>query len=84
VFSKGETFGTFGPPSYMATWVLMRATDAACQDGSATRAEVSANVKKTNIPSILGGTIRFNKTGDVLGSKFYTFKVENGKYTLAG
>jgi branched-chain amino acid transport system substrate-binding protein len=83
-FSKGKTFGTFGPPSYMATWVLMRATDAACQDGSATRAEVSANVKKTNIPSILGGTIRFTKTGDVLGSKFYTFKVENGKYTLAG
>ena len=83
-FSKNKTFGTFGPPSYMAAWVLMRATDAACRDGSATRAEVSAAVKRTNIPSILGGNIRFNAKGDVLGSKFYTFKVTNGKYTLAG
>jgi branched-chain amino acid transport system substrate-binding protein len=83
-FSNNKTFGTFGPPSYMAAWVLMRATDAACRDGSATRAEVSANVRRTNIPSILGGTIRFNRRGDVLGSKFYTFKVENGRYTLAG
>jgi branched-chain amino acid transport system substrate-binding protein len=83
-FSKNKTFGTFGPPSYMAAWVLMRATDAACRDGSATRAEVSANVRRTNLPSILGGTVRFNRRGDVLGSKFYTFKVENGRYTLAG
>ena len=84
VFSKGKTFGTFGPPSYMATWVLMRAMDVACQDGSATRSEVTAAVKRTNLPSILGGVIRFTPKGDVRGAKFYTFKVESGKYTLAG
>jgi branched-chain amino acid transport system substrate-binding protein len=83
-FSKNKSFGTFGPPSYMATWVLMRATDAACQDGSATRAEVAAAVKRTNTPSILGGTIRFTSKGDPVGAKFYTFKITNGKYTLAG
>jgi branched-chain amino acid transport system substrate-binding protein len=83
-FSKNKTFGTFGPPSYMAAWVLMRATDAACRDGSATRAEVSAQVKKTNVPSILGGTIRFTPKGDPVGAKFYVFKVTNGKYALAG
>jgi branched-chain amino acid transport system substrate-binding protein len=83
-FSKNKAFGTFGPPSYMATWVLMRATDAACRDGSATRAEITAGVKRTNVPSILGGTIRFNAKGDPVGAKFYTFKVTNGKYTVAG
>jgi branched-chain amino acid transport system substrate-binding protein len=83
-FSKNKAFGTFGPPSYMATWVLMRATDAACRDGSATRAEVTAAVKKTNTPSILGGTIRFTAKGDPVGAKFYTFKITNGKYALAG
>lgn len=83
-FSKGKTFGTFGPPTYMATWILMRATDAACRDGRATRAEVAAAVKRTNVPSILGGSIRFNSKGDVAGAKFYTFKITNGKYTLAG
>jgi branched-chain amino acid transport system substrate-binding protein len=83
-YSKNKSFGTFGPPSYMAAWVLMRATDAACRDGSATRAEITAQVKKTNVPSILGGTIRFTPKGDPVGAKFYVFKVTNGKYALAG
>jgi branched-chain amino acid transport system substrate-binding protein len=83
-FSKNRTFGTFGPPSYMATWVLMSAINTACRDGSATRAEVTANVKRTRLPSILGGQVRFTAKGDVAGAKFYVFKVTNGKYTLAG
>jgi branched-chain amino acid transport system substrate-binding protein len=83
-FSKNKTFGTFGPPSYMATWVLMTAINTACRDGAATRAEVTANVKRTNLPSILGGQVRFTAKGDVAGAKFYVFKVTNGKYTLAG
>ena len=83
-FSKNRTFGTFGPPSYMATWVLMSAINTACRDGSATRAEVTANVKRTRLPSILGGQVRFTAKGDVAGAKFYMFKVTNGKYTLAG
>lgn len=82
-FSKNKPFGTFGPPSYMAAWVLMRAIDSACKDGKATRAEVTAAVKRTNVPSILGGSIRFTKKGDVAGAKFYMFKIVNGKYTLA-
>jgi branched-chain amino acid transport system substrate-binding protein len=83
-FSKNRTFGTFGPPSYMATWVLMSAINTACKDGAATRAEVTANVKRTRLPSILGGQVRFTAKGDVAGAKFYMFKVANGKYTLAG
>ena len=83
-FSKNKTFGTFGPPSYMAQWVLMTAINTACRDGSATRAEVTANVKSTRLPSILGGQVRFTAKGDVAGAKFYIFKITNGRYTLAG
>ena len=83
-FSRNKAFGTFGPPSYMATWVLMGAINTACRDGSATRAEVTANVRRTNVPSILGGQVRFTKKGDVAGAKFYVFKITNGRYTLVG
>ena len=68
----------------MATWVLMSAINTACQDGTATRAEVAANVKRTRLPSILGGQVRFTSKGDVAGAKFYVFKITNGRYTLAG
>lgn len=83
-FSKNKSFGTFGPPSYMAAWVIMAAIDTACKDGKATRGEVTANIRKTNTPSILGGSIKFTARGDVAGAKFYVFKVTNGKYTIAG
>jgi branched-chain amino acid transport system substrate-binding protein len=83
-FSHNKSFGTFGPPSYMATWVLLSAMNTACSDGAATRAEVTANVKRTRLPSILGGQVRFTAKGDVAGAKFYVFKITNGKYTLAG
>jgi ABC-type branched-subunit amino acid transport system substrate-binding protein len=68
----------------MATWVLMTAINTACRDAAVTRAEVVANVKRTRIPSILGGQIRFTSKGDIAGAKFYMFKITNGKYTLAG
>jgi branched-chain amino acid transport system substrate-binding protein len=83
-FSGGKTFGTFGPPSYMAAWVLLRAMNTACRDGKITRAEVTANVRRTNIPSILGGSIRFTAKGDVVGAKFYVFRITNGTYQLVG
>jgi branched-chain amino acid transport system substrate-binding protein len=83
-FSKNKAFGTFGPASYMAAWVALSAVNTACRDGAATRAEVTANVRRTRLPSILGGTIRFTAKGDLIGSKVYMFKIANGKYTLAG
>ncbi len=83
-FSHNKTFGTFGPPSYMSAWVLMSAMNTACRDGKITRAEVTANVKRTNLPSILGGTVRFTARGDVRSPKFYIFEVTNGTYKLVG
>jgi branched-chain amino acid transport system substrate-binding protein len=83
-FSRNRAFGTFGPPSYMATWVAMNAIRNACSDGRATRSEVTRNVRRTNVPSILGGRVRFTSRGDVRGAKFYIFRVTNGNYALVG
>jgi branched-chain amino acid transport system substrate-binding protein len=83
-FSKNKTFGTFGPPAYMAAWAALTAMNKACSDDKSTRAEVTANVKKTNLPSILGGRLQFTAKGDVKTPKFYIFKVQNGTYSLVG
>jgi branched-chain amino acid transport system substrate-binding protein len=83
-FSRNRAFGTFGPPSYMAAWVAMNGIRRACADGRATRAEVTRNVRSTNVPSILGGNLRFTRRGDVRGAKFYIFRVTNGNYSLVG
>jgi branched-chain amino acid transport system substrate-binding protein len=83
-YSRNKAFGTFGPPSYMAAWVAMTAIRGACADGTATRAEVSAQVRRSAVPSILGGQIRFTPRGDVRAAKFYIFKVTNGNYALVG
>ncbi len=83
-FSKNRTFGTFGPPTYMAGWVAMDAIRKACARGGATRAEVTRNVRATNLPSITGGRTRFDKKGDLFGGGSFTvFKISNGKYTVA-
>jgi branched-chain amino acid transport system substrate-binding protein len=83
-YSNNRAFGTFGPPSYMAAWVSMNAIRTACNDGRATRPEVSRIVRRTNVPSILGGRVRFTARGDVRGAKFYIFRVQNGNYSLVG
>lgn len=81
-FSNNKAFGTFGPPSYMAAWVAMGAIQRACADGDANRAEVTRQVRRTNIPSILGGRISFTRRGDPNPTKFYIFRVRNGTYAL--
>ena len=50
----------------------------------ATRAEVTTFVRRTNIPSIFGGTVRFSRSGDPLPTRFVLYKVTNGKYTEVG
>jgi ABC-type branched-subunit amino acid transport system substrate-binding protein len=83
-FSRNRAFGTFGPPTYMASWVAMTAIQRACADGRATRQEVTNQVRRTNVPSIMGGRIQFTRRGDVRGAKFYIFRVTNGTYRLVG
>jgi branched-chain amino acid transport system substrate-binding protein len=83
-FVKKDTSGAFGPATYMAGWVAMVAITKACADDNATRAEVVTYVRRTNVPSIIGGKIVFDAKGDVRGGKFVIYKIANGKYSPVG
>jgi branched-chain amino acid transport system substrate-binding protein len=83
--SKFGSFGTFGPPVYAAMHVVDEAIAAVCKNGDTpSRSNVLEQIKKTNQPeSILGQPIKFTPQGDLIGAKFFTFKLdEKGKYGL--
>jgi len=74
-------FGTFGPPSYLATWIMLTAMKRACATKSPGRLAVLRilpSVKITGSP--LGGTFAFSKTHDPSGAKFYIFQVKGGQF----
>ncbi len=77
-------FGTFGPPVYAATHVLDQAIATACKSGSASRSAVLSAVKATDQPtSILGQPIKFTPHGDLVGAKWFLFKIDSkGQYKL--
>ncbi len=80
-FVSKDTSGAFGPATYMAGWVAMSAIERACADGTATRAEVVRQLRRTNSPSIIGPNIRFDAKGDLRGGgAFVIYRITNGKY----
>ena len=83
-YSKNKAFGAFGPATYMAGLVAMNAIEKACGDGTTNRAEVTREVRRTNIPSIFGGRLKFSAKGDPLPTRFVIYKITNGKYSPAG
>jgi branched-chain amino acid transport system substrate-binding protein len=84
-FVKKDTSGAFGPATYMAGWVAMGAIQKACRDGAASRAEVVNFVKQTNVASIIGAPIRFDRKGDLRGGgEFVIYKITSGKYAPVG
>jgi branched-chain amino acid transport system substrate-binding protein len=73
--SHGGDAEFFGAPSYVAAQVVGGAIDRACKDGKATRAEVRAQVRKTNLKkTVLGLNVRFNAQGDIRGGQFGIWK----------
>jgi branched-chain amino acid transport system substrate-binding protein len=87
--NPGKNVGSFGPPSYGATQVLLNAIKQACTagKGSIDRRGVLRKVKQVVIKNwILGGTFRFSsKSNDPLNAKFYIFQIQsNGTYKLIG
>jgi ABC-type branched-subunit amino acid transport system substrate-binding protein len=80
-FVSKDTSGAFGPATYMAGWVAMAAIERACADGTATRAEVVTQLRRTNSPSIIGSNVRFDAKGDLRGGgAFVIYRITNGKY----
>src|SRR4051812_12250425 len=82
---KYGTFGTFGPGTYAAAHVVNEAIAAVCKAGETpSRKNVLEQIKQTNLPeSILGQPIKFDEKGDLIGAKFFLFKLdENGMYAL--
>ena len=81
---------SFGPPTYGAVQVALRAIKAACvanKNVLPNRRAVLRKVKQVRItPWILGGTFRFStKSNDPLNAKFYIFQIQsNGTYKLVG
>jgi branched-chain amino acid transport system substrate-binding protein len=89
--NPGKTVGSFGPPTYGATQILLTAIKAACTAGKGTikkRSAVATDMKKVKIANfILGGTFSWDKANvqDPAGAKFYIFQIQpDGTYKLVG
>jgi branched-chain amino acid transport system substrate-binding protein len=88
--NPGKTVGSFGPPSYGATQVLLNAIKQACVADHGvlkSKKDVLRKVKQVVIKNwILGGSFKFStKSNDPLNAKFYIFKIQsNGSYKLVG
>ncbi len=75
----------FGAPSYVAAQVVGQAIDRACANGTATRTEVRAQIRKTNLKkTVLGIPVKFNKVGDIAGGRFGIWKSNGTKFNPVG
>jgi branched-chain amino acid transport system substrate-binding protein len=77
----------FGAPSYVATQVVSGAIDRACANGTASRAEVRAQLKKTKVSkkaSLLGLPVSFDSNGDMVKKPFGIYHSVNGVFVRVG
>lgn len=76
-------FGTFGPPTYAATMVVLEAMWRASEAGELSREAVVEEVRNTDQElSVLGGPLAFDENGDVEGASFYIFQVKGDNFEL--
>ena len=71
---EGRAATKFGPAAYVAAEVAVRAVVAACADGRATRREVLARIRATDLGTVLG-RVRFTARGDVRGASYAVFRL---------
>jgi hypothetical protein len=54
---------------------------ATCRDGDATRAGVANALPRTHIPStLLGSPVRFDSHHELVGSRYWMYRIEGGNY----
>lgn len=78
-------FGTFGPPTFAATHVIMTAALNLAEAGEEiTREAMAEAIGEVQVEdSILGQPIMFDENGDLEGAEFFIFQVqEDGSYEL--
>jgi branched-chain amino acid transport system substrate-binding protein len=88
--NPGKNVGSFGPPTYGAVQVLLKAIKATCDKGHgkiAKRAAVIQNVKRVTVDKgwILGGKFGWSKinTNDPNITRFYIMQIQSdGTYKL--
>lgn len=74
-------FGTFGPPTYAATWAVLEAIKVASDAGQLSRENVRDAVALTDQqPSVMGTPLSFDENGDVKDAQFYIFQVQDGAF----
>ncbi len=79
---KGEFFGA---PTYVAAQVVGGAIDRACKNGTASRAEVRAQIQATKLKtSLLGIPISYDKNGDIKRKKFGIYRSNGSDFRLVG
>jgi branched-chain amino acid transport system substrate-binding protein len=75
----------FGAPSYVAAQVVGGAIERACKNGTASRAEVRAEIRKTNLKkTVLGLNVRFNRSGDIAGGRFGIWRSNGNDFNPVG
>ena len=75
----------FGAPSYVAAQVAVEAIQRACRNGTATRAEVRQQIRRTNIRrTLLGLPVRFTGGGDIRGGRFGVYRAQNANFVPVG
>ena len=76
--------GQFGPPSYVATQVIMIAVDSLCKaHRSISRQSVLTAIRHVKIAhSILGRPIAFDHRGDLVNGQFYIYRLVGKSYTI--
>src|SRR5213076_809360 len=79
--SHGGNSELFGAPSYVAAQVVAGAIDRACKNGTASRAEVRAQIKKTKSAkkvSLLGLPVGFDRNGNLVQHPFGIYRSAKG------
>lgn len=87
VAAHDDSFGTFGPPVYVAAQLIASGIAATCADGKpGDREAVTAAVKSATLAdTVLGGPMALDEKGDPVDAHFYLSQIKDGKYvTVAG
>jgi branched-chain amino acid transport system substrate-binding protein len=78
----------FGAPTFEAVHVLAQAIQSGCKNGSVTRAEVRAQLRRINFAAknvVLSVPIKFNRNGDITRRRFGIFRIgATGAYSPVG